>query len=425
MSILLKKIKEGITVHQIQTNKFKTNIIAIYMTKKLEKEDVTKVALLPLVLKRGTENISTQEDINKKLENLYGANFNCGVEKRGDNQVLKFYIESLNDEYKYDKNDNNQIIDASINLLFDIVFNPKIENNAFSSEYVESEKQHLRKIIESKIDNKMAYAYYRCIEEMFKNKPYGLYEYGYTEDLNSINKENLYVFYKEFINNCKIDIFISGEIKDSEENNLIEKNIELINLKARTPKYEAKETKEKFEENTIIEKMNITQGNLMLGINVNSNSENSKIVADVLNAILGVGANSKLFQNVREKASLAYSSSSRYIKPKDVIIIRSGIEIQNYSKALEIIKQQIEQLKQGEFEEEEINAAKEILIASLENVTDDQGTEITYEMSQELAENKKTIEEKIQKIQSVTKDEIIKVADNLKIETIYFLKDEK
>ena len=178
----------------VDTEKFKTNIISVFLTTKLTRQDVTRNALIPAVLRLGTNNIKTQKELNNKLDEMYGANFNCGIEKRGDNQILKFYIESINDEFALSK---ENILEQSINLLLDIVFNPLVKNNSFDENYVNGEKKNLQKIIEGKIDNKSNYAYTRCIEEMYKDKSYGLYEYGYIEDLEKIDSSNLYEYYKK------------------------------------------------------------------------------------------------------------------------------------------------------------------------------------------------------------------------------------
>ena len=100
------EIKKGIKLNILQTNKFKTNLIAIMLTTKLDRENVTKNALIPAVLKRGTKTLKTQEEINKKLEEMYGASLDCGLDKTGDNQVLKFYIESVSDEFLAENSEN-------------------------------------------------------------------------------------------------------------------------------------------------------------------------------------------------------------------------------------------------------------------------------------------------------------------------------
>lgn len=410
-------IKEGITFHKITTNKFKTNLFSIFITTPLTRENVTKNALISAILRMGTNKFPAQDLISKELENMYGASFDCGVEKNGDNQVLKFYIESLNDEFLPEQ---DNLAKKSLQLLADIVFNPLVEDGSFKKEYVESEKNTLRRIIEGKIDNKTRYALDRCIEEMFKNEPYGLYKYGFVEDLDKITAEDLYNYYKELIASCKIDVFASGINMDNLDQNEI-----LANLNERTANYIPNKlitiTKQINAPKTVIEKMDVTQGKLMLGLDVLDVQEDQQFAASVYNIVLGGGANSKLFQNVREKASLAYTVASSYIKNRNNIFIRSGIEICNYEKALNLIKDQLELIKNGNFSEDEIESAKQLLYATLKGIKESQDSEITYYFSQELTGKPISIDENIEKIKTVTKDQILNIANKIQINTIYFL----
>lgn len=414
------KINEGVKLHLINTNKFKTNIVSVFLTKKLTRENITKEALIPAVLRLGTANAKTQEELNKKLENMYGADFNCGIEKRGDNGVLKFYIEAIEDEYALN---GETIQKEAINLLLDIVFNPLIENSGFKKEYVDGEKENLKRIIESKIDNKSNYAYVRCIEEMYKNEPFGLYEYGYIEDLKNINENNLYEYYEEFLNNCKIDIFVSGNINEKEIEDTIKSDKNINKLLPRNPEFilDSKQDVNNIKEQTAEEKMDVSQGKIVIGMSIKNDIDDA--VLNVYNAILGGGANSKLFQNVREKASLAYTAGSRYIKSKNNIFIRCGIEIKNYEKTIEIIKEQLEDMKKGKFSEDDIKNAKELLIASFISIQDEQPREISYYMSQQLSKDISDIETACKKIESVNKQQIIEAAENIMINTIFFLRN--
>ena len=417
-----KNIKEGIKLHLINTDKFKTNIIAVMLTTKLDKETVTKNALIPTVLRRGTANLKTQEEINKHLENLYGASLDCGLDKTGDNQVLKFYIESINDEFLSQQNEN--MLKTSLDTLFDIIFNPYLENECFKEEYVEQEKQNLKQIIEGKIDNKARYSIDRCIEEMYKDKPYGLYKFGYVEDLEKINPQDLYSYYTNLINECKIDIFVSGILKQNIEDE-IKNNENISKLKERKANFIMPEIigKRADKENIVQESMEVTQGKLILGLDLDINDENLKYDAMIYNSILGGSANSKLFQNVREKASLAYTASSNYFRFKNNIFINCGIEIENYEKALEIIKQQIEEMKNGNFTDEEVENAKKGIIAAIKTIDDEQDTEIIYFYSQELSNVKTDFEEYMQRISDVNKEDVLNVAQKISINTIYFLKN--
>ena len=103
MSITTTELMEGVKLHKIDTKKYKTNLLAIYLTSKLDRKHVTENALMLAILRRGTNKLKTQEDINIKLEELYGADFNCGIDKLCNDSVFKFYMESLNDEFLYEK----------------------------------------------------------------------------------------------------------------------------------------------------------------------------------------------------------------------------------------------------------------------------------------------------------------------------------
>lgn len=414
-------LKEGIDLHLIKTNKFKTNLLSVFLTTPLNKETVTLNALLPAVLRRGTERMPTQEEISIALEEMYGASFDCGVDKIGDNQILKFYLETINNNYLPQQEDN---LKQAINILLEVVFNPVLESGAFKQKYVDSEKANLQQVIEGRKDAKATYALEQCIKEMYGEEPYALYKYGAVEDLEKIDATTLYEQYQSLLNNCKIDIFISGDIGDSVKNDLINHQA-IKELLEREPQYvinnRESRKKETRQEQTKTESMDIAQGKLIIGLDVLDEQDNDKYTALVYNAILGGTPTSKLFQNVREKNSLAYTASSSYIRQKANIFIKCGIEIENFEKATQIIKEQIEDMKTGDFTEEDINQAKTNIISTIKFIPDEQDTELMYYFSQELSGYQMDDKEYIEKVDSVTKEDIISLAKKIQINTIYFL----
>lgn len=415
------ELKEGINLHIINTNKFKTNLLAVFLTTPLNRENVTKNALIPMILRRGSSKLTNLEEISNKLDEMYGADFNCGVDKTGDNHVLKFYLESINNNFLPER---ENILEESMKALLDIVFNPLIENSNLKKEYVESEKENLKQIILGKIDNKSKYAYERCIEEMYKDKPFGLYKYGYVEDLENINAENLYEYYKKMISECKIDIFISGEVDESAKQIVME-NENIKKLNDRQPIYNKKSEKaDNIEQERVIEeKMDVSQGKLILGLEVGKNDKDSKYSALIYNAILGGTPTSKMFQNVREKAHLAYVAGSNYIRHKNNVFIRCGIEIEDYKKALDLIKVQIEDMKKADFTEEDIKNAKASIIAMIKSIPEEQDSEMMYYFGQEISEHKMEYAEYEENVQKVQKQDVIDIANSIKINTIYFLRN--
>lgn len=414
-----------IKIKRFENNKFKTNEIAVFATIKQTQENATKNALIPAVLRRGSTNYRNQLEISKKLENMYGANFNCGVDKSGDYIILKFFIETINNEYSDSK---ENLAQEAFNLLTDIVFNPLVENDGFNINYVKQEKDNLAKIINSKKDDKANYAYQRCVEEMFKNNPYGIYKYGSLQDLEKINEKNLYEYYLNIIQNNPIFIYINGKNANSinvDEN--INNNFKIAFNNNSNEYNENDDLQEKNENaeivalqpiNIVKEKLDVTQGKLIIGLN--APSEN-KYAVTMYNTILGGGANSKLFQNVREKESLAYYASSRYIRRKNAIIIRTGIELANYDKAVKVIKEQLEEMKKGNISDYELASAKTLILASLKLIPESQEDIMAFDFDQDVFNENLTFEQYYKKIENITLKEIIDVANQVKINTIYYL----
>jgi len=260
---------------------------------------------------------------------------------------------------------------------------------------------------------------------MYQNQPYGLYKYGYIEDLDTITVQNLYEYYQKMLQECKIDLFVSGDIENVNE--IVEQNENIKKLQGRKPNYVMNkvENKKEVEEHEVKEEMDVVQGKIVIGLDVHLQNENQKYDAMLYNAILGGTANSKMFQEVREKASLAYTASSRYVRYKSNIFIMCGIEIKNYEKAMEIIRKQLEDMKNGVFSDEDIENAKKGIISGIKSIDDEQDTEITYFYGQELTDGKTSLSEYIDKVNRVTKEAIIDVAKSITVNTVYFLKNKE
>ena len=135
MQYIEKQIKKGIKLHLIKTEKFKTNLIAVFLTLPMARKEVTKNALISAVLRRGCKNIPTSTQISQELEEMYGASFDNGIDKIGDNHVLKFYLESINDNYLPEK--NGKMLEISIEKLLEIIFEPLIEDGKLAENNME------------------------------------------------------------------------------------------------------------------------------------------------------------------------------------------------------------------------------------------------------------------------------------------------
>ena len=426
MNYIKEEIKDGVKLHLIINDNFKTDFTVIFLSLPLEKETVTKNAIIPAILKSGSSKYPNYKKIIEELEMMYGASFDCGIDKEGDNIILKFFIESINENYLPEKNDN---LKKAIDILTQIICNPLIENGGFKEEYLNIEKQNLELLINAQKDDKDAYSLEKCINIMYKDCGYGLSKYGNVEDLKNINKENLYEQYKNIINTAKIDIFVSGNFEKEEIEKQIKENKLIQELQPREEKINInhfkKEIKQKVEKTQEkIEKMDVAQGKLVIGLDILPNDiEDYRFIAVIYNAIFGSGVNSKLFQIVREKESLAYTTKSIYVAQKNNIFIRCGIEVDNFEKTTELIKQLLEEMKQGNFTDEDIQKAKEYIQSGINSIDAEQETQMIFLFGQELTKLPLTVEQYRENIQKITREEIIKLANLIQINTIYFLRN--
>ena len=414
------KIGNGIYLNLIRTDKFKSNLLSYYFLRPLSKEEVTKNALLPLVLKRGTAEYDTNLKIQRKLEETYGASLSIAINKRGEKHVLRFTVETVNGDYVGD----GDYIYEVINLLKSIIYNPALEKGYFRRDYVEQEKENLRHKIEGRINDKRSYALDRCIEEMCRNEKFSIFPLGNIDDLENIDEGILYKHYQNVINTSPIEIFYVGEYDEK----LIEyiKNIEKVERDSvitipREQIISGVQTK-----NMVHEDLDVTQGKLVLGYRTGIPYEdrlyNGLIVAS---DILGGGPNSKLFRNVREKESLAYYITSTIYKYKSIMLIDGGIEFNNFEKTIDIVKEQLEEMKHGNFTDEDIEVSKKSIKSSTESIRDSIFLISEYFFSQILSEDSRSLEEILRDIDSVSREEITEARSKVVLDNIYLMKNSK
>jgi predicted Zn-dependent peptidase len=313
------------------------------------------------------------------------------------------------------------VLKDAVYLISDIILNPIKENGAFKEEFVTQEKETLREVIESKINDKAEYAQDRAVEEMFKDEPYGLYKYGYVEDLDSITPQILYKQYEKIINEAEIHIYVSGNLEVEEVKKLFENNFSALKRNVNS-RIEVRNTHASKGQAEVVENQNVTQGKLVLGYNLESNDVKKDFYKmTVYNAILGGTASSKLFNNVREKKSLAYTIRSQYVKHIGTLFVSAGIELDNFDIAKESILKEIDDMKNGIITDIELNDAKVNLITRFKSYNDSQSALIGWSIGQKLLGVTEDIDETIKEVEKITKEDVIDVASRLKLELSYFL----
>lgn len=415
MNLINEEIADGINLYIDTTDKFKTVTTNVYIHNQLGK-DAAKFALIPAVLKRGTANIRTYKDISKYLESLYGATLSASVYKKGERQIEQYRMEIAQKDYI-----NEDILEKSINFFKDLIFNPFREGSGFNKQYVSQEKEAQRNIINSRINDKAKYAVDRCFEEMCKDEAYSIFELGNVKDLDEIDEVNLYKYYGDCIETLPIDIYVVGQVQPEYTISLFKKYFNRKRDKiAEIP--ETKIYKDVKNIKYITDKMDVAQGKLILGFRTNVEPGSDEYYSLlVYSGILGGGPFSKLFMNVREKASLAYYAYARLERFKGLMIIGSGIEVENYKKALDIINIQLRDIERGEITDYEIDSTLKALRTSM-NALKDSATQLAdYYLSQKIAGTNVSINEFIRRVEKVSKDDIVAISKKIKLDTVYFM----
>jgi predicted Zn-dependent peptidase len=408
----------GIDVFRINTDKFKTSSIHFFFQDNLTRANVTKNALLPAVIRRGTEKYPTLRDISMKLENLYGASFDCGVTKKGERHIMHFYVDFLSKQYVPGGTDT---FSEGLGLLWDVITKPALINGKFNEDYLVQEKDKLRILIEGRVNDKMQYSVDRCLEEVCRNEPFGIYDYGFKEDIEAITSDELTAHYRTMLESFPLQVWLAGNITDSEADSAVRLLKELPRRNIVTLLNGFVE-KEKPEPRYVTETMNVTQGKLCLGYRTNTAADSGDYPAlMVFNSILGGGVHSKLFQNVREKASLAYYAYSRLDKFKGLMVISSGIEIGNKGKALEIISRQLDDIANGIVSDQELETAVKSIETGLKSLTDSQHSMVDFYLSQTVSGTRDDFADIMKKVKTVKKDDVIRISRRVGLDTVYFL----
>lgn len=419
MGVISEQVRnlKGMKLHIIPTEKYKTNTIVFKMKSPLTRMDVTKRALLPNVLQSNCKKYPTTTLLRTYLDDLYGATFYIDLAKKGEYHIISLTIEIANEKFL---SGAEPLLQKALEFLAEVILHPNETDGAFDNNTVENEKRSLKQRIQSVYDDKMKYSNFRLIQEMCKGEPYELNVHGAVEDVDAITADNLYDYYQRALTEDELDLYVVGDVESAEVENTVTSLFQLLD---RTPKKAVLNIgRSAQEEKEIIENQDVKQGKLNIGCRTNVYyGDDDYYALQVFNGIFGGFSHSKLFINVREKASLAYYAASRLESHKGLMLVISGIDNKNYNQAVSIIKEQLLAMKSGDFTDNEIEQTKAVIKNQLlETIDTSRGiVEILYHNIVSGANI--SLDKWLEEMEKVTKEDIVKVASKIQLDTIYFL----
>ena len=413
------KLKDGVEGLFVKNERFNTTSISFNFYLPLKKETVAENALLPFILTSCSEKYPSFSALNYKLNKLYGARLDASTEKYGDCQLLRMTVSVIDDRFTFD---SDSLVKQASELLLGLIFSPSTQDGAFLSSDVEREKRKAIEHIKGEIAEKRIYAKNRLLSEMFKDTPYGLPKCGTVEDVEKTDGKSLYKAWENMLSSAFVRVQVVGaSLPNRFFEDIAEKfqNVKRNNITDCKFCLPAKPTD---KPKTVIEKMDVKQGKLVMGFSSEMyGDDDMSLPLMVMCDIFGGGPYSRLFSNVRERMSLCYYCSASSVRYKGLLTVDSGVETANAEKAQNEILNQLEIIKKGEFTDFEFDASVKSICDSLNTYYDSQNSlDLWYalKINNQNLYSPKDIAEKIKKI---TREDVILAAKGVKLHTVYKL----
>lgn len=419
MDVMSESVKtmNGYKLHIVKTEKYKTNTLVWKMKAPLNGESVTLRSLLPHVLQSNSAAYPTTGKLRSYLDELYGATLFVDLAKKGEYHIITISVEIANEKFL---SDNTPLLKKAFQFLAEILTKPNVQGNAFDPETIEKEKRTLKQRIQSVYDDKMRYSNFRLVEEMCKGEPYALHVHGEKEAVDQITPQSLYKYYQDAFSQDELDLYVIGDVNEADAESFAG---ELLSFEARNPQTLPASTrivKENVHE--VREEQDVKQGKLNIGYRTNVVYGDPDYYAlQVFNGIFGGFSHSKLFLNVREKASLAYYVASRLESHKGLMMVMSGIDNRNYDQAVNIIKEQLEAMRNGDFAEQEIDQTKAVIKNQLLETVDTARGIVEVLYHNVVSGKDVSLQTWMDEMDKVKKEDITAVAKKVSLDTVYFL----
>ena len=414
------ELVKGVNLNIIPSKQFKTTRIFISFIKNIEsKKELAERALLANYLEMCSQNYPTQIDIARKLSQMYGASFGSSVDRRGNYQLINFSIDYIESKYLAG---NEDLLSEVIEFLKEIIFNPLRvgENKNFDEETFTRQKNNTITYLKSIKEDKQAYAAAKLRKLYFDNEIQQVPSFGESEDVEKLTISDVMDAYQKMLNTDRVEVMISGDVNTDEVvNKFSVLPFKVRNISRASMSY-TQEIKQEIVTQIDEEPLSQSKFDMAFRLPVVYRGD-LHYAALVFNSLFGGSALSLLFTVAREKMSMAYYANSNFDPFRQLLVVQTGISYTNKDKVQELILEQLERLRKGDFEDELLEQNKNNLISSYISRLDSQTSALLRAQSAALTGINVTVEEWLDNLQSVTKDDVMKVAKMVELQATYML----
>lgn len=413
------EIQQGVTLYTRKSEQFKTVSLSIKWKTALTEKAAAERSVLANILEDSNEKYRTQNELRKKLDDLYGTVLYMDVSKRGENHLMTLNADCVNDEYLNGTN----VLDETLELIRTVIFEPNFVEGQFDASVMSREKRSVTERIRSQYDNKTSYAQKRMLEQIRPNSAVSTGADGSLDAVQSVDEKSLLNAYESMLTTDLIDIYVVGDI---DEKQIAEKLATLLPFGARPARkqyaFKTDHHHEVVEAKRVEERQEMKQGKLHLAFRTPIGfTHEDYMKMQVMNGIFGGFAHSKLFMNVREKESMAYYASSSYASHYGLLYVMAGIDAELADKAVVLIEEQLKALQNGDITDLEMEQTKALLNNSITSTFDSARGQIeVFDQYKELDAHFSP-EKLKQGWEVVTKEDIQKMAMTMQLEIVYLL----
>lgn len=420
MKVTRIELQPGVWLTAVQTKKFKSSVLGAQFLTPLTAEDASRNALIPMVLRRGTAQHPDMESLSAALDELYGGSLESMVRKMGETQCVGFVGSFLDDAYTLNK---EKVLEPAAALLAELVGKPYTKDGAFCPDYTKQERANLIDRIKAQVNDKRQYAQIRVVAEMCGEEPFGVDKLGSQEAVEAITPDSLWAGYQDLLKGARVELYYCGSADAERVQAAFGPLVDLLPEGKRAELARPAKQKAPKKPRRVEEALDVTQGKLAMGFRTNCDAWDERYPALMLvNAIYGGTTTSKLFMNVREKLSLCYYASSGLMKYKDVMLVSSGVEFDKAGQAEAEILSQLYKCQSGDFTDDELEWARRSVVSTLRTTLDTQGRLEDYWLGQSAAGLTDGPDQVAQKVEAVTRAQAVEAAQDLTLDTVYFLK---
>lgn len=404
----------------IFTNKsFQTIMIKVVFPFSRNDNEIAKLLLLPNLLHYVTANYPTEKELVEEFEKNYILNCFCSSNTSGTLSFINFNMVIPNEETLQE-----DYIEKQIKILSEIIYNPKIENKAFTKKEFDRELESLKVNIEKGLKDVNNYAITKAKELLDESGLISASIYNHQDQLETITSENLYDYYLDKVYNNDPLIYIFGDIDKEKITNICNKYIYRKKFKNKQIDYIIRdyfpitELKEKEENSSFHNSVYITF------YKVKDMKREDETKLNLINDLLLSNSSRILSKRLRDDKELVYSTCPFSYTNYGVLGIASLINKDNIEEVKEETKKALDDLKNEKIIEENLNNIKEEQRINLLKMLDNK----VALFSEKIICNLKTdisSKEYYDDICKITPKDIKDFAERIVHDTSYFLKEEE